>query len=40
MGRFIEYAPEQAWLLPPRISDELVQSGTASQMTYGPELIA
>lgn len=23
MGRFIEYAPEQAWLLPPRISDEL-----------------
>jgi transposase len=23
MGRFIDYAPEQAWLLPPRISDEL-----------------
>lgn len=23
MGRFIHYAPEQAWLLPPRISDEL-----------------
>lgn len=23
MGRFIDYAPEQAWLLPPRMSDEL-----------------